>query len=498
MASSRRPGRAEPDPVEAVRAALAPLGASARVAVAFSGGLDSTVLLHAAARGLSAALPGAPCAAGLGGRLTALHVDHALQSASAEWAEHCARQAQLLDVAFRCKRLAGSPSRGESLEAWAREQRYTALAEMAAESGVSVMLTAHHADDQIETFLLRLARGAGLDGLVGIEADLTRGGLRLLRPLLALPRRRLEEWARESALAWIEDPSNTDERLARNALRRQLMPAIDRVLPSLRQRLPDTLASLREARDRIRALERGDLGGVEVESREFGLCLSLSAWRALPVARRPGVLRRWLAECGARMPSRARLAEFVRQLESPREDTQVALSHDGRILRRYRDLVILAPTARGSGNADGPPGEPHRNEALSGGRSRGGTWASVRAKSLVWTGERRIDCPELGGCLLIEPVLEPGRPGLRVECLRAPDLVLCTRTGGERLKTRPGGPHRSLKNLFQEHGVPAWLRQCLPILWSGGHPVWVPRLGIDADRVTTQGERYRLDWICFE
>ena len=472
MASTRRPGKAEPDPVEAVRAALAPLGASARVAVAFSGGLDSTVLLHAAARVVPI------------GRLLAFHVDHALQAPSAAWAARCASESGALGVGFRSQRLAGRPARGESLEAWAREHRYAALAAMAAEAGVTVLMTAHHADDQVETFLLRLARGAGLDGLVGIEADLVRGGLRLIRPFLALRRARLEAWAREAALAWIEDPSNDDERLARNALRRQLMPVIDRALPSLRERLPDTLASLREARDRMRAMELRDLGGVEVDSREFGLCLSLSAWRGLPVARRAGVLRRWLAERGARMPSRARLAEIVRQLESPREDAQMALSHDGRTLRRYRDLVILAPAEAGTA-----PGGILARDATAGGGLPRNDW-----KPLAWCGEGRIDCPELGGCLLIEPVLEPGRPGLRAECLRAPDLALRARSGGERLRTRPGGPHRSLKNLFQEQGVPPWLRQRLPVLWSGGHPVWVPRLGIDADRGATRGERYRLEW----
>ncbi|TXL66915.1 tRNA lysidine(34) synthetase TilS [Zeimonas arvi] len=481
MASSRRPGRADPGPVEALEAALAPLGASARAAVAFSGGLDSTVLLHAAAQVLPA------------GRLLALHVDHGLQAASAEWAIQCARQAAALGVDFRTRRLAGSPARGESLEAWAREHRYAALAEMAAESGVSVMLTAHHADDQIETFLLRLARGAGLDGLVGIEVDLTRDGLRLMRPLLALSRRCIEAWARESALSWIEDPSNADERVARNALRRQLMPAIDRVLPSLRHRLPDTLASLREARDRIRALELRDLAGVEVDTREFGLCLSLSAWRALPVARRPGVLRRWLAECGVRMPSRARLAEIARQLESPRKDAQAAMSHDGCVVRRYRDLVILAPAAAGfAPGGRAPEGVP------AAGTVPLGAAREARSVPIDWAGEGRIDCPGLGGWLLIEPVLEPGRPGLGADDLRAPDLVLRPRTGGERLRTRPGGPHRSLKNLFQEQGVPPWLRPCLPILWSRGHPVWVPRLGIDADRVATQGERYRLEWIILD
>jgi len=472
MASSRRPGRAEAGPVDAVRAATAPLGPSVRIAVAFSGGLDSTVLLHAAAR----VLPH--------DRLLALHVDHGLQAGSAAWAGHCEGQAESLGVTCLSRRLADAPAAGESVEAWAREARYRALVAMARDAGAAVLLTAHHADDRLETFLLRLARGAGLDGLVGIEAETSRDGLRLLRPLLGLPRSRIEAWAREQGLCWIEDPSNADERLPRNAIRRQLVPAIDRILPSLRERLPDTIDALREARDRLRELERRDLAGVEVESREFGRCLSLSAWRALPPARRPGVLRRWLAGLGARMPSRARLAEIVRQLESPREDTHVALSHDGRTLRRHRDLVILAG-----------PSTPAAAEAVgSVAVAPAGSAAGSVAMAVRWAGERRIECPALGGALLIEPVEQAGKPGLRAELLRAGDLELRLRRGGERLRTRPGGPHRSLKNLFQEQGVPTWLRPMLPVLWSGARPVWVARLGADADCLAVDGERYELAW----
>lgn len=497
MAGTRRPDKPEPAPdqagsdrnrnrlapVEAVRAALAWLPPSARVAIAFSGGLDSTVLLHAAARALPA------------GRLLAFHVDHGLQTPSAQWAVHCERQAATLGVEFRLHRLTGAPAPGESLEAWARHHRYRALANMARQAGAQAVLTAHHADDQIETFLLRLARGAGLEGLIGIEPDLVRDDLRLLRPFLALSRRSLEEWGRDAGVAWIEDPSNLDERLLRNALRRQLIPSIDRVLPALRRRLPDTLAALRDARERLQEIERQDLARVAVASQEFGCCLSLSAWRVLPASQRAAVLRRWLAEHRLRMPSRARLGEIVRQFESAGESTQPALRHDGCLLRRYRDLAILVrgEDPRGSGRSAtgvgrGAGGDPSpRSGSLE-------PDPQVREVPLSWTGQTRIEVPEFGGTLLIDAIMEPGEAGLPAAILRAPDLGLRTRSGGERLRGRVAGPRRSLKNLYQEQGVPGWLRPRLPVLWAGQRPVWVPRLGADADLETRQGERYRLHW----
>lgn len=497
MAGTRRPGKPERDPgrtgpvpgedrsapAEAVRTAIACLPRSARVAIAFSGGLDSAVLLHAAARALPVE------------RLLAFHVDHGLQAPSLRWAAHCERETAMLGVEFRLHRLSGSPATGESLEAWAREHRYRALASMARQAGAQAVLTAHHADDQIETFLLRLARGAGLEGLIGIEPDLVLGDLRLLRPFLGLSRRSLQEWGRDAGIAWIEDPSNQDETLLRNALRRQLTPAIDRVLPGLRRRLPDTLTALRDARDRLQEIERQDLARVAVASEEFGCCLALSAWRALPPAQRAAVLRRWLAEHGLRMPSRARLGEIVRQFESAGESTQPALRHDGCLLRRYRDLVILVrgEDTRGSG----------RNAKAAGRGTDGGSSprsgfpepdSHVRAVPLSWTGQTRIEVPEFGGSLLIDAIMEPGEAGLPATILRAPDLGLCARMGGERLRRRVAGPRRSLKNLYQEQGVPGWLRPRLPVLWADRRPVWVPCVGADADLETRQGERYRLRW----
>lgn len=437
------------------------LGAAPRVAVAYSGGLDSTVLLHVAASLLPA------------GSLHAFHVDHGLQAGSVDWARHCEAQARALGVPVRVLSLTGRCPAGESLEAWAREARYAALQRAADEAGVDAVLTAHQADDQIETVLLRLARGAGLDGITGILPDTRHGRLRLLRPWLEISRARLRQWAESHGLGWVEDPSNADTRFTRNAVRERLLPVLDDVLPGLRKRLPASLAALREARQQLQAIEQADLASIEVASGALGRCLSLSAWGALPASRRAGVLRRWLASRGCRMPSRARLAEMLRQLESPHADRDVAIRHDGRTLRRHRDLVALV---------DAPA--PVMNEAS----------ASEARIELRWEGESRIDCPALGGSLSIHPVRDPGHPGLGGDLLRAQDLVLRRRAGGERLRTRAGGLHRSLKNLFQEHGIPSWQRPNLPVLWASGRPVWVAGLGPDADFIMHSGERYLLHW----
>src|SRR5690606_10130706 len=179
---------------------------------------------------------------------------------------------------------------------------------------------------------------------------------------------RLRQWAESHGLDWVEDPSNADTRYTRNAVRERLLPVLDDVLPGLRKRLPASLAALREARQQLQAIEQADLASIEVESGTLGRCLSLSAWRALPVSRRAGVLRRWLACRGCRMASRARVAEVLRQRGPPHADRDVAIRHDGRPLRRHRDLVALV---------DAPA--PVMNEAS----------ASEARIELRWEGESR-------------------------------------------------------------------------------------------------------------
>ncbi len=218
-------------------------------AVGFSGGLDSTVLLHALVRVAGAS------------RVLALHVDHGLQTASGAWAAHCEAVCARLGVRCLVLRAEGAPARGDSVERWARTERYRLLRAAAREARAAALLTAHHADDQLETVLLALARGSGLDGLTGIAARDVRHGVVLLRPLLALDRAALEADARARGLEWVEDPSNADPAFARNALRARAMPALRAALPGLAAQLPDALALLAQARGTLDALAQADLAG---------------------------------------------------------------------------------------------------------------------------------------------------------------------------------------------------------------------------------------------
>ena len=325
------------NPADLVTAAVADAlgGAPGRIHVAYSGGLDSTVLLHAART------VGAP---------VALHVDHGLHAWSARWAAQCAAQCEQWQVPLRCHR-AALPA-GGNMEAAARHARYAYFADQL-EPG-DLLLVAHHRDDQVETLLLRLLQGRGLYGMPS-QRPLGNRGARLWRPLLGVPRDTLRAYARQHELTWVEDPSNAATDLDRNWLRH-------RVLPLLRERWKDADGALLQAwQHQVRrdaALLAG-LGG---------------AGSPLVVARLPhdaqgaaDALRIWLTARGARLPTRRALTEFVQQLAAP-ADRQPLLALDagaaGASLRRWRGRVyhVPAPTPLASSYrlpADGVLNLPH-------------------------------------------------------------------------------------------------------------------------------------------
>lgn len=415
---------------EALGAALAApaVPATGPVAIAWSGGLDSTVLLDAAVRTLGA------------GRVLALHVHHGLQPAAEDWLNHCRDRAAAIGAGFRALRAIGAPRPGDSIEQWARGERYRLLLAAARDARAACLLTAHHADDQVETVLLALGRGCGLDGLTGIAREDRRDGVRLLRPLLEFDRAELLETARARGLAWVEDPSNADPRFARNAVRARLLPVLREVLPNLARHLPGTLELLREARGSLDAIAGDDLraaraaipAGSAPEWQEGDDRLDRRAVAALPDARRAALLRAWASGDGTPPPSRAKLAELLAQLvDGPGPHAEVR--HGGRLLRRHRDLLWAVPA-----RSTEPPGPV----------------------SLCWRGEPELAAGGWGrfafatvGCGL-DPAWLRGR-SLHVEPVPA----------AARLRLHPGGPARTLKNLRQEAGIPSPLRSHLPGLW---------------------------------
>ena len=366
------------------------------LAAGLSGGIDSVVLLHLL-RDL---------APRHGFRLSAVHVHHGLSPNADAWARFCRQLCRDWGVPLTVRRVK-IRQQGRGLEAAAREARRAVFARLRADA----IALAHQLDDQAETVLLNLLRGAGTRGAAAMPAAGRLGGKILLRPLLQLPRREILAYARAHRLPWIEDESNRDHALTRNFLRL-------RVGPLLEQRFPRWRESLARAARHFAAAD----AGASVALREF------------------------LAAHGLRAPSEAKLVEMLKQLTG--RGARTLIRHDGAQLRVYRGKVEIAPA-----------GEPAPFAAMQ------------------WRGEPRLPVPALGGELRFRRAR--GR-GIAAGLLDGRELCVRLRGGGERLRPDARRPRRSLKNLFQEAGVPPWRRERLPLLYCGDELVWAPGLGVDA------------------
>jgi tRNA(Ile)-lysidine synthase len=406
------------------------------LAVAFSGGLDSTVLLHAAACRLGAS------------RVLALHVHHGLQQQADAWVAHCAARAAALGVAFRALHAPGRPARGESIEGWAREVRYALLRVAAREAGACALATAHHADDQAETLLLALGRGCGLDGLTGIAPRDRREGVLLLRPLLELGRDALLEHARTHGLDWVEDPSNADPRVPRSALRMRGLPALESVLPGWAQGVPAALQALRDARAIVDERAAQDLAAAAASGTTTYTALDRRVIAGLPGARTDAVLRAWLGALGETAPSRAKLAELRAQLVDGKS-ASAEQRHGAHRLHRYRDLLWA---------------------------DRGPLPAMSDSWALRWSGEPAMPIGETGVLCF-----EAAPDGLDTDWLRARTLQVGPVASSARLRPDAEGPRRTIKNLRQEAGLPPSLRAAFPGVFVDGRLLWAAPFGRDRD-----------------
>ncbi|HEX7888293.1 MAG TPA: tRNA lysidine(34) synthetase TilS [Ramlibacter sp.] len=275
-------------------AALAGLQLPLPLAVAYSGGADSTVLLLAAAQ----RWPGQVCA---------IHVHHGLQEAADAFEAHCRGVCTELGVPLDVRRVAARNAPGESPEDAARQARYQALARAARDAGAQAVLLGQHADDQVETLLLALSRGAGLPGLAAMPPVFQREGMLFVRPLLALSARAIREWIAEQGVAAIEDPTNEDTAFTRNRIRHQLLPALEQAFPQYRE----TFA--RSSRHAAQAQELLETVAVEDLARMGGVP-AITALQHLPRARQANVLRHWLRSAHAASASAAQLEELLDQV----------------------------------------------------------------------------------------------------------------------------------------------------------------------------------------
>lgn len=418
------------------------------VAVAVSGGRDSIALLHATHK----------AAAALGVEVVALHVHHGLVHDADAWRGHvtalCARWR------LRCEvhRLGGRPGKGDSVEAWARRERYAALAQMAREVGASLVLLAQHRRDQAETFLLQALRGAGAAGLAAMAPEFERDGMQWARPWLGLPREAIETYVRRHRLRFVDDASNDDPRFARNRLRLMVWPSLKSAFPDAEVTL---VAAARRAQEESEAL--AELADSDLVSCSEGTALDIPRWQALSAARRNNALREWLRRQTGRGAADSLIDRLSTELAAHDRPARWPAG-DGIELRRYRGELRVATHADAA--------LPSTPVALSISR------AGVHRVS-AWHGALRVTRVRSGGVALE----------------RLGHCELRPRLGAEQFQAAPNRPPRSLKKQFQGAGIAPRQRNA-PLLYAGNRLVFVPGLGIDARMLAAEGEpQVTLQWV---
>ncbi len=423
-----------------------------RLVVGLSGGVDSVVLLDLLV----------PLSIPLQVTLSAIHINHGISPHADQWSRFCHHLCHSRGVPFEIVRLKICRTPGISLEAAARDERYRIFATLEAD----YVVLAQHLDDQAETLMLQLLRGAGVKGLSGmpvvragrswIKAPLPQSSEqasgpgvpphpKILRPLLDVSRREIEEYALEHALQWMKDESNDNVAFDRNFLRHEFFPLLEKRFPSYRKTFLRASRHIAEASALLDELAQADSrecaasGKIEIE------CL-----RKLGFLRAKNLLRYTFAREGAILPSAAKLEDILRQLLSTGASTKLHVTFGDTEIRTFGGLLHLRETSV-------PPPIHWR---------------------MAWQGEEQVVIAELGGTLTFTPA---EGAGISLRRLTEFPVTIRLRSGGERLRPDCKRPRRSLKNLLQEAAIPPWERETLPLIFSGEQLACVPGLGVDCD-----------------
>lgn len=395
----------------------------------FSGGLDSTVLLHAL---VQLQLPVI---------LRAVHINHQISPNANQWQTQCAAVCAQLGVEFIAEKVSVINA-GKGIEDAARAARYVVF-ERVVGAG-DYLLTAHHANDQAETLLLRLLRGTGPRGLAAMAAQRPLGKAHLCRPLLSFSRVELEDYAHEHQLIWVDDESNQDDHYDRNFLRNQVLPLLASRWPSFQRKWQQTAELCAQQEQLLETIAQEDLAHAAVRTERVGQSINLDHIHSLSSARQQNLVRYWLRTAGFSAPEQSHWQQIQQQLFNGREDAEANVTWGDVSLRVFRSRLYLLPVE-----------------------------LPVMTLDLVASYERTL--PRLKASL--------------------PNLDIRFRQGGERCK--PAGRHHSqtLKKLLQEYGLEPWLRDSLPLVYSGDELVAVGDVWICAGFVAAEGEAgYLLEW----
>ena len=395
--------------------------------VAFSGGLDSSALLHLLAN-LRKTLPF---------QLSAHHVNHGLSPNAESWANFCAEFCTKLNIPFTLSTVKVEQNSGLGLEATARQARYKAL--LGADADFIVL--AHHQDDQAETLLLQLARGAGVKGLAGMGAN----NGKLLRPLLDAPRSALEAYASANKLAWINDESNADTYFDRNFIRHEILPNLEKQYPAIKQTISRSALHLADCSALLDDLAALDASNALQQNMQQ---LNVQTLANLSTARAGNIVRWWLAQNQLAMPSTPVLQQIVQQLLGAKADAAIQIKvSDSLNVRRYQDYAYLVPDMLASAPIN-----------------------------LLWQGEASIILPDNSRLIFTQKIGE----GFALNRIKNIKLRIKNREGGERFRPQLGRPQRSLKQVLQTQAMPPWQREQLPLIFMDETLVIIPNVGVDA------------------
>lgn len=388
--------------------------------------------------------------------LQALHVHHGISRNADAWAEFCTGLCMHYDIFLQIERVDITPLREYGIEAAARKLRHAVFERQQTD----FVVFAHHADDQAETLLLQLLRGAGVRGAAAMPfAKFSTKKPALLRPLLNVSRSELLEYARQHGLQWVEDESNSDDIYPRNFLRQRVLPLLEQRFPPYRETLARSARHFAEASELLDELAMQDakLSSPVWAGGRCGQVLEIDSLRSLTPLRARNVLRYFLHTQDAPMPQAVQLDEILRQLCSAREDGAMCVEFGGWQVRRYQEHVYAMPA-------------PH--EFLHG-------------YEIAWTGEAELEWPALDATVIFTHA--KGK-GISLERLSTEPVILRLRSGGEALRPAHAAATRNLKNLLQQHHVPPWYRERLPLLYCGNTLVSVVGVAIAADYQVKDGE----------
>jgi tRNA(Ile)-lysidine synthase len=422
MANSRKSSSNLQERVADTLTPIVPRGSS--LLLGLSGGVDSVVLLHLLAQ----------LSPRFSWHISALHVHHGISRHADSWVAFCTELCSRYSIPFQLERVDIKPLREMGLEAAARQLRHAALARQP----VDFIALAHHRDDQAETLLLQLLRGAGVRGASAMPLLKSRNvAPSLLRPLLDIERRELEGYAREHGLQWVEDDSNRDVGYPRNFLRHRVLPVLEQGFLAYRTTLARSAGHFAEAAGLL-----DELAAQDAVSAIDGERLGVAALRQLSSARGKNLLRYFLVQRGAPIPDATRLTEMLRQLCGAGEGAQIRITWQDWQLRCYREHAYALPVTLPAADF-----------------------------AIVWQDETEITLPASHGVLHFEPVTGQG---LSLHKLKQGVVTIRPRLGSESILLDAARPRQSLRNLLPQQGVPPWQRELLPLLFCGDELVLVP------------------------